>query len=331
MARQLELGEGGEHTPPPGTAAESSSSSSGSSAAIKAPVDDDDRHFSSSAAIREILRLNRQLVKRLDDLESRAAMGGGDEAAAALLWPSVHDERQENGSVKLQLPNGKATGARPQLSSSELKRLVGEQQLTVGVSQPPIQPSVDGVAAAKVAAHRMRQHGAEQSEPGLLPENALLRSMPRSIPPIGADRNQQQAATQQQSAPPRKTPSPPILKQPGGPIVHENAPGIAFRSPSKLVTTKEITPVKPKPRRSSAASALEPEPEPEPEPEAESGGSGWLKGTRKVAPAPGDSAAAAQQHAARTPGTPGAPAPGTPGAPAPPQPTRNRTRVRRQP
>jgi hypothetical protein len=232
------------------------------------------------------LQLNREVMKRLGELQEQSSFTAS--GPSALGQNSNVDPRK--------------------LSASELTRLVDEQQLTVGVSSPPARHSTPGDASSKLMAQQA--HDVQQ----VLPPSSATK--PRRVPPIDnpptlqqperrqpqltSDGTQAQAASRSSAITvtrqtgggnddgmmvPRKTPSPPILKQPGGPIVHENAPTIAF---SSEVTTKEITPVKPSARRSRTNRSAEPtamcEAELEPEPKLEPDkppAAGWLRGTTK--------------------------------------------------
>lgn len=222
--------------------------------AKKGSVDD----FSSNGALRELLHLNREVLKRLDELQE-----GSSSTASGLLAVA---QNADNDSRKL--------------SAVELTRLVDEQQLTVGVSSPPTRWSVPEDASTKVIVEHVQQQS-------IMPSSS---TKPRRVAPIENPPTVQQPESSGNGGKivaARKTPSPPILKQPGGPIVHENAPTIAF---SSEVTTKEMTPVKPLVRRNRSTKSadftptIEMEPKLEPDrdlgPELEHA-AGWLRGTTK--------------------------------------------------
>lgn len=244
-------------------------------AATMGPVDD----FSSIGALRELLQLNREVMKRLGELEEHSS-----------FKPSGPSALGQNSNVDPR-----------KLSASELTRLVDEQQLTVGMSSPPVRQSNPGDASSKAMAQPSAPSRA--TKPRRVPpiDNPSTVQHPEQHQPLTIDATQAQTASRLPAIAvarptsgrnddgmivPRKTPSPPILKEPGGPIVHENAPTIAF---SSEVTTKEITPVKPLARSGRTNRSAEPtptseaelEPGPELEPDKDPA-AGWLRGTTKA-------------------------------------------------
>ena len=140
----------------------------------------EDGRWSQMTAMKEILRLNRELAARLGEIDDHVVHHGDDEfEVASRLHQAGPGSRPKNAMAgSRRSPDGS------ELSPDELKRMVSETQGSVGVSSPPL-PSLHAVAMAKAAAQKM--HGTGKVEQ-LVPQ-APLRSMPRrSMPPIAGQK-----------------------------------------------------------------------------------------------------------------------------------------------
>ena len=149
------------------------------------------RKWSQMTAMKEILRLNRELVSRMGPMEQYRGGTGG-----------ATGTRGNDGAGGAGSGSGSGSESGSGLTPEELRRSVTEIQGIVGVSSPPL-PSLKG--KGKV----------EQLVP-----RAPMRSMPRSMPPIPHPT----AVVEDNNG----RDSPPILKRSGGPIVSEDAKGIEF-------------------------------------------------------------------------------------------------------